>query len=134
MWLLQGDIFEAGVEKIRQGIVARTNPAMSRLKLLQQMPQGDRKFKEWSKKIMKQAHRCDWTCWLLLGMQSFLKLMADNMNYDQTVAWDRTHKSSSKKAKQVESRRLGSSRRRSAGYSWRRSRSLCHVGHVQGRK
>ena len=29
--------------------------------------------------------------------------MAENLNYDQTVAWGRTHESSSKKAKQVES-------------------------------
>ena len=38
------DTFEEGVGKIRKGIVARTNQAMSRLKLLQQMPQGDSKF------------------------------------------------------------------------------------------
>ena len=53
------DTFEEGVGKIRKGIVARTNQAMSRLKLLQQMPQGDSKFDEWSKEVMKQAKRCD---------------------------------------------------------------------------
>ena len=55
------DTFEEGVEKIRMGIVSRTNQAMSRLKLLQQMPQGDSKFDEWSKEILKQAKRCDWS-------------------------------------------------------------------------
>lgn len=55
------DTFDEGVGKIRKGIVARTNQAMSRLKLLQQMSQGDSKFDEWSKEIMKQAKRCDWS-------------------------------------------------------------------------
>ena len=31
------------------------------------------------------------------------KILAENMNYEQTVAWGRTHESSSKKARQVES-------------------------------
>ena len=35
------DTYQQGVEKIRQGIVARTNQAMSRLKLFQQMGQGE---------------------------------------------------------------------------------------------
>ena len=57
---MRGDTFDGGVEKVR-GIVARTNQAMSRLKLLQQLPQEDSKFDDWSKEIMKEAHRCDWT-------------------------------------------------------------------------
>ena len=88
---------------------------MSRLKLLQQMFQGDSKFDDWSKEIIKQAHRCDWNGYgektaardAILFQPSNPKLrkkiMAENLNYDQTVAWGRTHESSSKKAKQVES-------------------------------
>ena len=101
--------------KIRKGIVARTNQAMSRLKLLQQMPQGDSKFDDWSKEVMKQAKRCDWSEYdessaardAILFQTSDQKLrkkiLAENMNYEQTVAWGRTHESSSKKARQVES-------------------------------
>ena len=79
------------------------------------MPQGDSKFDDWSKKIIKQAHRCDWNGYdektaardAILFQTSDPKLrkkiLAENLNYDQTVAWGRTHESSSKKAKQVES-------------------------------
>ena len=54
------DSYEEGLDKIRKGIVARTNQAMSRLKLFQQMPQGQQVFGEWSQEIVKQAKRCDW--------------------------------------------------------------------------
>ena len=109
------DSFEEGVTKIRKAIVARTNQAMSRLRLLQQMPQGDSKFEVWSKEIMKQARRCDWSEYdessaardAILFQTSDQKLrkkiLAENMTYEQTVVWGRTHESSSKKARQVES-------------------------------
>ena len=43
------DTFEEGLEKIRKATVARINQAMSRLRLLQQLAQGDSNFDEWSK-------------------------------------------------------------------------------------
>ena len=57
---IPADTYEEGIDKIRKGIVARTNQAMSRLKLFQQMPQGQQAFGEWSQEIFKQAKRCDW--------------------------------------------------------------------------
>ena len=50
--------FEEGVNKIRAGIVSRTNNVMSYLRLMQQMLYGDSKFEEWVKETMKQV-RCD---------------------------------------------------------------------------
>ena len=41
---VEADTFEQAIEKIRQGIVGKTNQAMSRLKLFQQMGQGTQKF------------------------------------------------------------------------------------------
>ena len=85
------------------------------MKLLQQMPQGGSKFDEWSKEVMKQAKRCDWSeydessaardaiLFQTNDQKLRKKILAENMNYEQTVAWGRTHESSSRKAKQVES-------------------------------
>ena len=56
---IRGDKYEDGLEKVRKEIVARTNKAMSRLKLFQQMPQGRQLFGEWSQEVYKQAKRCD---------------------------------------------------------------------------
>ena len=47
--------YQQAIDKIRQGIVGKTNQAMSRLKLLQQMGQGSQKFCNWHKKVYKQA-------------------------------------------------------------------------------
>ena len=41
---VEADSFEQAIEKIRQGIVGKTNQAMSRLKLFQRMGQGTQKF------------------------------------------------------------------------------------------
>ena len=57
---IPADSYEEGLDKIRKGIVARTNQAMSCFKLFQQMPQGQQTFGEWSQEIVKQAKRCDW--------------------------------------------------------------------------
>ena len=38
------DTFEQAIEKIRNGIVGKTNQVMSRLRLFQQMGQGSQKF------------------------------------------------------------------------------------------
>ena len=53
------DTFEQAIEKIRNGVVGKTNQAMSRLKLFQQMAQGNQKFASWHKEILKQAKRCN---------------------------------------------------------------------------
>ena len=58
---VEADSFEQAIEKIRQGIVGKTNQAMSRLKLFQQMGQGTQKFATWYKEVFKQAKRCDWS-------------------------------------------------------------------------
>ena len=54
------DTYQQAIEKIRRGIVARTNQAMSRLKLLQQMAQGEQQFSSWVQEVLKQARRCTW--------------------------------------------------------------------------
>ena len=108
------DSYEDGIDKIRKGIVARTNQAMSRLKLFQQMPQGQQAFGEWSQEIFKQAKRCDWDGYdspkaardaiLYQTKDSRLrkKILAENLTFEQTVQWGRTNEASSKKAKDVE--------------------------------
>ena len=58
---VSADTFEQAVEKIRNGIVGKTNQAMSRLRLFQQMGQGSQKFGAGQKEIYKQAKRCDWS-------------------------------------------------------------------------
>ena len=55
------DSYQKAIDKIRQGIVGKTNQAMSRLKLFQQMGQGSQKFLNWHKEVYKQPKRCDWT-------------------------------------------------------------------------
>ena len=54
------DTYQQAIEKIRQGIVARTNQAMSRLKLFQQMAQGEQQFSSWAQEVLKQAKMCTW--------------------------------------------------------------------------
>ena len=49
------DTFEQAIDKIRQGIVGKTNQAMSRLKVYQQIRQGMQKFGPWYKEVLKQA-------------------------------------------------------------------------------
>ena len=108
------DTFEQAVEKIRKGIVNKTNQAMSRLKLFQQMEQGTKKFESWAREIYKQAQRCDWTDYntdgaardAILYQTSDCKLrkkiLADNLSFKDTVAWGRAHEESNRKAKVVE--------------------------------
>ena len=47
---VDADTFEQAIEKIRQGIVGKTNQAMSRLKLFQQMGQGRRSLPHGTRK------------------------------------------------------------------------------------
>jgi hypothetical protein len=108
------DTFDKAVEKIRQGIVSKTNQAMSRLKLSQQMEQGSQKFESWTREIFKQSQRCDWTGYnaeeaardAILYHTTDNKLrkniLADNMSYKDTITWGRAHEESSRKAKVVE--------------------------------
>ena len=55
------ETYKEALEKTRQGIVGKTNTAMTRLTLFQQMEQGSQKFESWAREIYKQAQRCDWT-------------------------------------------------------------------------
>ena len=109
------DTYDQALVKIRQGIVKQTNQAMSRFKLFQQMPQEDRKFDPWAKDVLKQAERCDWERYnskaaatdaiLFQTADSKLrkKILAENMDFDHTLAWGQTHESSGRKADQMES-------------------------------
>ena len=102
------DTFDQAVEKIRLGIVSKTNQAMSRLKLFQQMEQGSQKFESWTREIFKQSQRCDWTGYnaeeaardaiLYQTTDNKLrkKILADNMSYKDTVTWGRAHAESQK--------------------------------------
>ena len=58
---LDADTFEQALEKIRNGIIGKTNQAMSRLRLFQPMGQGSQKFRAWQKEIYKQAKCCNWS-------------------------------------------------------------------------
>ena len=54
------DTYEQAIEKVRQGIVVSKNQVMSRLKLFQQMAQGEQRFSAWAQEVLKQAKRCIW--------------------------------------------------------------------------
>jgi hypothetical protein len=95
---VEADTFEQAIEKIRQGIVGKTNQAMSRLKLFQQMGQGTQKFASWHKEVFKQAKRCDWSLYnaeeaardAIMYQTSDQKLrkriLAQNMSYQDRVS------------------------------------------------
>ena len=55
MEAVTADTFEQAIDKIRQGIVGKTNQDMSRLKVYQQIRQGMQKFGPWYKEVLKQA-------------------------------------------------------------------------------
>jgi hypothetical protein len=55
------DSLDQAIARIRQGIVGKTNLAMSRLRLFQQMGHGTQKFASWYREIFKQAKRCNWS-------------------------------------------------------------------------
>ena len=108
------DTFDQAIDKIRQGIVNKTNQAMSRLKLFQQMDQGKQKFEPWTREIFKQSLRCNWDGYnteaaardAILYQTSDCKLrkkiLADNLSYKDTILWGRAHEESGRKAKVVE--------------------------------
>ena len=99
------DTYKQAVEKIRQGIVARkdivtrTNQARSRLKLFQQMAQGDQQFFAWAQEVLKQARRCTWQgydekagardaiLYQTTDAKLRKKILAENLNYEDTVTW-----------------------------------------------
>ena len=107
------DTFTEAVDKVRQGIVDKTNQTLSRMKLFQQMEQGSQKFESWTRVIFKQSQRCDWCVYdaeaaardAILYQTTDTKLrkkiLADNMSYKDTVTWVRAHEESSRKAKVV---------------------------------
>ena len=107
------DTFEQAITKIREGIIGKTNQAMSRLKLFQQMGQGTQKFGTWYKEVFKQAKRCDWSSYgveeaardAIMYQTSDQKLrkriLAQNMTYQETIAWGQSHEQSDRKAQLV---------------------------------
>jgi hypothetical protein len=107
------DTYQQAIEKIRQGIVARTNQAMSRLKLFQQMAQGEQQFSTWAQEVLKQAKRCTWQGYdekwaardaiLYQTTDSKLrkKILAENLGFDDTVTWGMTNQQSGRKSKQL---------------------------------
>ena len=111
---VEADSFEQAIEKIRQGIVGKTNQAMSRLKLFQRMGQGTQKFASWYKEVFKQAKRCDWSTYNVeeaardaimyqtTDQKLRKKILAQNMSYQETVAWGQSHEESDRKAQLVE--------------------------------
>ena len=108
------DDWETALRKIREGIIARTNQAMSRLKLYQEMHQGDQMFVLWSKEVIKQAKRVDWSGygWEAAARDAILfqtvdgklrqKILAQDMTLDQAIAWGKANEDSRKKADRVE--------------------------------
>ena len=108
------DTYEQAIEKIRNGIVGKTNQAMSRLKLFQQMGQGSQKFGAWQKEVYKQAKRCTWTNY---GIQDAARdailyqttdqrlrkrILANNLSYEDTVTWGQSNEEATRKAQLVE--------------------------------
>ena len=93
--------------------MARTNQAMSRLKLFQQMAQGEQQFSTWAQEVLKQAKRCTWQGYdekwaardaiLYQTTDSKLrkKILAENLNFDDTVTWGMTNQHSGRKSKQL---------------------------------
>ena len=96
---VEADSFERAIEKIRQGIVGKTNQAMSRLKLFQRMGQGTQKFASWYKEVFKQAKRCDWSTYNVeeaardaimyqtADQKLRQRILAQNKSYQETVQW-----------------------------------------------
>ena len=76
---------------------------MSRLKLFQQMGQGEQQFSSWAQKVLKQAKRCTWQGYdeqwaardaiLYQTTDSKLrkKILAENLSFDDTVMWGMTN-------------------------------------------
>ena len=105
--------FEQAEGNIRNGIIRKTNQAMSRLRLFQQMGQGSQKFGAWQKEIYKQAKRCDWSNYgtedaardAILYQTSDQKLrkriLANNLSYEDTVAWGQYNEEAGRKAQLV---------------------------------
>ena len=54
------DTYKQAVERIWQRIVSCTNQSMSKLKLFQQMAQGEQQLMLYAQKVLNQAWRCPW--------------------------------------------------------------------------
>ena len=90
-----------------------TNQAMSRLKLFQQMAQGEQRFGTWAQEVLKQAKRCTWQDYdekwaardAILYQTTYAKLrkkiLAENLIFEDTVTWGRTNQQSGRKSKQL---------------------------------
>merc|ERR1711867_80930 len=111
---VSADTFEQAIGKIRSGVVGKTNQAMSRLKLFQQMGQGNQKFASWHKEILKQAKRCNWNnygvedaardaiLYQTTDQKLRKKILASNLSYQDTVHWGQSNEEAIRKAHLVE--------------------------------
>ena len=90
------DTFVQAFDKVRQGTVGKTNLAMSRLKLFQQMGKDMQQFAPWSKEVYKQAKRCNWSSYsaeeaareAILYQTSDQKLRIIILAQDMSLPWD----------------------------------------------
>ena len=105
--VVNADTFEQAIEKIRNGIIGKTNQAMSRLRLFQQMGQGSQKFGAWQKEIYKQAKRGtkdaarDAILYQTSDQKLRKRILANNLSYEDTVAWGQSNEEAGRKAQLV---------------------------------
>ena len=113
-----GDSFDQALDKIEQGIKKQTNQASARFKLFQQMPQSGRPMSKWFPEIKEQADRCDWTSYgsKEAARDSILfqcddkklmrKIMAEDLNFDDTVTIALAMEQGSKKVEEIRGKGL----------------------------
>ena len=111
---IPADSYETTKDKLRRAIMGTTNQVMSRMKLFKQMPQSGESFAKWSRNILKQSERCDWTGYGadLAALDAIVmqtddgrlrrKIIAQKMNLEDAIEWGKTHEMSDKKADIVE--------------------------------
>ena len=109
----EADSYQEAVDKVIEGIRKQTNQALARFRLLNQMPQQKSAFAEWYPKIRDQAGRCVWAGYnedsaardaiLIQTSNSRLqkKIIAEDLNYEDTVKYGLAMEHSDKKVKEL---------------------------------
>ena len=109
----EADSYQEAVDKVIEGIRKQTNQALARFRLLNQMPQQKSAFAEWYPKIRDQAGRCVWAGYkedsaardmiLIQTSNSQLqkKIIAEDLNYKDTVKYGLAIAHSDKKVKEL---------------------------------
>ena len=117
--VLDTDTFDAGVEKVRQGIRKQTNQASARFKLMQQMSQSGVAYSKWYPEVRDQAERCDWTNYgakeaardaILFQCDDrklMKKIMAEDLNFEDTVKVGLAMEQGEKKVEEIRSSKNG---------------------------